>query len=200
MRLFRPCFLAVLLFPEVLFRGKTTEKVLYLTFDDGPNISSTPALLNILAKHKIRAVFFCPGKSASGNPELVNRIKSEGHIVGNHGYNHINGLFTSKRKYLIDVQKAAEYTSENLFRPPYGILSFPQYRELKKTYRIVLWDIMPFDFDRKFGSKRSLAILKKLVRPGSVIVLHDTERSTVLKFLEDFILFAAGEGYGFKLP
>jgi peptidoglycan-N-acetylglucosamine deacetylase len=200
MRLFRPCFLAVRLFPEILFREKTTEKVIYLTFDDGPDILSTPGLLNILAKHKIKAVFFCSGKAASVNPELVNKIRSEGHIVGNHGYNHINGLFTSKQKYLNDIGKAAEYTSENLFRPPYGLLSISQYRELSKAYRIILWDIMPYDFDMEFGSERSLSILKKLTRAGSVIVLHDTVRSTLLEFLEDFILFAADKGYNFKLP
>ncbi len=200
MRFFRPCFLAAWLFPDILFREKTAEKVLYLTFDDGPNILSTPLLLNILAKHSIKAVFFCSGKSASRNPDLIKKIKSEGHIVGNHGYSHLNGLLTSKQKYLTDVRKGSEYTSEKLFRPPYGKLTFPQYLELKKSYRIIFWDIMPFDFDRRFGSDRSLSILKKLVRPGSVIVLHDTESSTLLEFLEDFIVFAVAEGYGFRLP
>jgi peptidoglycan/xylan/chitin deacetylase (PgdA/CDA1 family) len=200
MRFFRPCFLAAWLFPDILFREKTAEKVLYLTFDDGPNILSTPLLLNILAKHNIKAVFFCSGKSASRNPDLIKKIKSEGHIVGNHGYNHLNGLLTSKQKYLTDVRKGSEYTSEKLFRPPFGKLTFPQYLELKKSYRIIFWDIMPFDFDRRFGSDRSLSILKKLVRPGSVIVLHDTESSTLLEFLEDFILFTVAEGYGFRLP
>jgi peptidoglycan/xylan/chitin deacetylase (PgdA/CDA1 family) len=200
MRLFRPCFLAVWFFPEAFFREKTAEKVLYLTFDDGPDRLSTPLLLNILGKHQIRAVFFCSGKSASVNPDLIRKIKSEGHIVGNHGYDHLNGLFTSKLKYLNDVRKASESNSDTLFRPPYGIMSLPQYRELKKSYHIILWDIMPFDFDRKFGSRNSLSILKKLLRPGSVIVLHDTGKSTSPEFLKDFILYAAGEGYGFKLP
>ena len=107
MRLFRPGFLAVRLFPEALFRGKTTEKVLYLTFDDGPDVISTIPLLNILSKNKVRAVFFCSGKAASENPDLIIRIKSEGHIIGNHGYYHLNGLLTSKHRYLIDIEKAA---------------------------------------------------------------------------------------------
>ena len=200
MRLFRPGLLAVRLFPEALFRKKTTEKILYLTFDDGPDVISTLPLLNILAKHKVRAIFFCSGKAASENPDLVNKIKSDGHIIGNHGYNHLNGLFTSKQKYLSDIKSAAESTSGNIFRPPYGRLRINQYREIKKSYRIIMWDIMPYDFDRKFGSERSLSVLKKMVRPGSVIVLHDTRGSTVLEFLEDFILFATSVGYGFRLP
>ncbi len=200
MRLFRPGVLAVRLFPEALFREKTTEKILYLTFDDGPDIISTLPLLNILAKHRIRAVFFCSGKSASESPDLINKIKSDGHIIGNHGYNHLNGLFTSKQNYLTDIKSAAESTSDSIFRPPYGRLRINQYREIKKSYSIIMWDVMPYDFDKKFGSGRSLSVLKKMVRPGSVVVLHDTRGSTVLEFLEDFILFATGCSYSFRLP
>jgi peptidoglycan/xylan/chitin deacetylase (PgdA/CDA1 family) len=200
MRLFRPCFLAVHLFPEALFREKTDEKVLYLTFDDGPDILSTTSLLNILDRHNILAVFFCSGKAALENPDMVNIIKSAGHLIGNHGYNHLNGLFTPKKKYLADIKKSAEFTSDSLFRPPYGLLRFSQYKELKKSYRIVLWDIMPYDFDRKFGSGRSLSILIKKIRCGSIIVLHDSPQSSVLEFIEAFIMYAIGEGYRFDLP
>lgn len=200
MRLFRPCFFATWIYPEAFFREETTEKVIYLTFDDGPDKYSTPILLELLSKYNIRAVFFCSGRSAAQNPGLVNQIRSPGHIIGNHGYDHLRGTFTSKKRYLNDVLKSAGYTSGDLFRPPYGMLSLSQYRELIKSYRIFLWDIMPFDFDRKFGSERSLSVLRKLLRPGSVIVLHDTEKSTAPEFLEDFILFASAEGYSFRLP
>ena len=199
MRLFRPCFLAVRLFPEALFREKTGEKVLYLTFDDGPDVVTTVPLLNILAKHRIRAVFFCSGKAASENPDLVNKIKLGGHLIGNHGYNHRDGLFTSKHKYLNDIKLAAGSTSDGIFRPPYGRLRINQYREIKKSYRIIMWDIMPYDFDRKFGGERSLSALKKMVRPGSVIVLHNTLQSSVLDFLEAFIVFAKNKGYRFDV-
>jgi peptidoglycan-N-acetylglucosamine deacetylase len=200
MRFFRPSFLMVSLFPEALFREKRSEKVLYLTFDDGPDILSTPKVLDILAKQKIKAAFFCSGRSASANPSLIERIKSEGHLIGNHGFDHLKGFSTSLDKYLTDFKMAAEYTSDNLFRPPYGSLSIGQYREIKKSCRIIMWDLMPYDFDQSFGSERSLRILKKLSRPGSVIVLHDTYKSSVLDFIEDFILFATSEGYVFRLP
>jgi len=200
MRLFSPGFLAVKLFPEALFREKTTEKVLYLTFDDGPDVISTVPLLNILSKHNIKAIFFCSGKTASENPELVNRIKSEGHIVGNHGFSHLNGFFTSKRKYLTDIKKAAEFTSDALFRPPYGRLKMNQYQSIKSSFKIIMWDIMPYDFDRSFGSERSLSILKRKIRPGSIIVLHDNSESTLLEFLNTFIEFAFVSGYRFEIP
>jgi peptidoglycan/xylan/chitin deacetylase (PgdA/CDA1 family) len=200
MRLFRPWLLANWFLPEAFFREKTNEKVLYLTFDDGPDMLSTVPLLNILAKHKIKAVFFCSGKPASENPDLINKIKSEGHLVGNHGHNHLDGLFTSKKKYLSDIRMADPFTSDSLLRPPYGRLRINQYRELKKSYRIIMWDIMPYDFDMEFGSAQSLAILKKMVRPGSVIVLHDSPKSTLLQFLETFIIFCEESGYRFDIP
>jgi peptidoglycan-N-acetylglucosamine deacetylase len=200
MRLFSPGFLAVKLFPEALFREKTTEKVLYLTFDDGPDVISTVPLLNILSKHNIKAIFFCSGKAASENPELMNRIKSEGHIIGNHGFSHFNGFFTSERKYLTDIKKAAEFTSDTLFRPPYGRLKMNQYLSIKSSFKIIMWDIMPYDFDRGFGSERSLSVLKRKIRPGSIIVLHDNSESTLLEFLNTFIEFAFVSGYRFEIP
>lgn len=200
MRLFSPGFLAVKLFPEALFREKTTEKVLYLTFDDGPDVKSTVPLLDILSKHNIKAIFFCSGKAASENPDLVNRIKSEGHIIGNHGFNHLNGFLTSKRKYLTDIKKAAEITSSTLFRPPYGRLKLNQYMSIKSSFKIIMWDIMPYDFDRGFGSERSLSVLKRKIRPGSIVVLHDNSESNLLEFLNTFIEFALGSGYRFDIP
>ena len=198
MRLFRPCFLAEWLYPDAIFRIKTTDKLLCLTFDDGPDPVSTPKLLNILSKHNITALFFCNGESAEKYPDLVKQIKEGGHVVGNHGYSHIDGFMTSLKRYISDITIAALYTSSGLFRPPYGRLGPCQYRILRKTYRIVFWDIMPYDFDNRFGSKNSLQILKKKVRPGSIIVLHDNIQSNAPEFIDEFILFAKKEGYGFN--
>jgi peptidoglycan/xylan/chitin deacetylase (PgdA/CDA1 family) len=199
MRLYRPCFFEKHFFPEALFREKTTEKVIYLTFDDGPDVNSTIPLLKILDRNQIKAVFFCSGKAAFENPDLITFIKSAGHVVGNHGYNHLDGFFTSKQKYLDDINRASLFTSETLMRPPYGRIRMSQYSELVKSYRIIFWDIMPYDFEQKFGSARSLSILKKLIRPGSVIALHDKPDGNVLKFIEDFIAFAKVEDYRFDI-
>jgi len=197
MRLFRPCLIAGWLFPEALFRVKTTEKLLYLTFDDGPDPESTAKLIDVLGRYEIKVTFFCDGRNAEKYPGLVELIKSAGHLIGNHGYNHLNGWLTSSGNYVADAIKAAGLTSESLFRPPYGRLRLSQYLKLKKRYRIIFWDIMPYDFDSSFGPENSLRILKEKIRPGSVIVLHDTPDSTVCKFLEEFILFALSDGYRF---
>lgn len=199
MRLFRPGFFVCWLYPEAIFRIKTTEKLLCLTFDDGPNPDSTPQILDILDLYNIKAMFFCDGKAAEKYPDLINQIISKGHVIGNHGYNHLNGWKTSTEKYIADIEKAAAYTSGSLFRPPYGRLRFWQYCKLKRKYKIVFWDIMPYDFDASFGNEKSLQVLKYKIRPGSVILLHDNPNSAAIKILVEFLAFAVDEGYSFEI-
>jgi peptidoglycan/xylan/chitin deacetylase (PgdA/CDA1 family) len=196
MRLFRPGFLAVCLYPEALFRIKTTEKVLYLTFDDGPDPFSTPQLLDILKRNNVSALFFCTGVAAEKYPGLINQIQLEGHLTGNHSYSHPDGWKTDCQTYVNDVNRAAGLTSDKIFRPPFGRLSLKQYRQLK-SFKIVFWDLMAYDFDSSFGSIRTLEILKDKIRPGSIIVLHDTAASCAKTILEEFINYAVSEGYRF---
>jgi peptidoglycan/xylan/chitin deacetylase (PgdA/CDA1 family) len=200
MRLFRPCFLAGWIYPEAIFRINTSEKVLWLTFDDGPDPDSTPLLLEILGRFDIKALFFCNGGAAEKYPDLVELIKSKGHTIGNHGYSHLNGWATSTVNYLTDIAHAASFTSSSLFRPPFGRLSLSQYWKLKKKYKIFFWDLMSYDFDSSFGPENSLRMLKTRIRMGSVIVLHDSAQSSASGILEEFIIFALNEGYRFGLP
>jgi len=199
MRLFRPVFLERWLYPEAIFRIRTTEKVLYLTFDDGPDPVSTPKLLDILKGYNTKALFFCNGMEAEKYSGLINQIRNEGHAVGNHGYCHLDGWRTNCESYLADIRRASAFTSDKIFRPPFGHLRFSQYRILKKKIKIVFWDLMPYDFDPTLGSKKSLEILKKKLRPGSIIVLHDKATSCANSVLEEFIIFARREGYRFEL-
>src|SRR6185437_12814979 len=96
------------------------DKVLYLTFDDGPHPVATPFVLDVLNKYGARATFFCIGKNVEGHPEIFRRVLMEGHRVGNHTHNHLNGWKTDDRKYLENVEKAAKWVDTDLFRPPYG--------------------------------------------------------------------------------
>ena len=200
MRLFSPCFIAGCLYPEAIFRIKRDDKLLYLTFDDGPDPDSTPELLEILEKHNIQAAFFCDGKAAELYPGLVQMIKSKGHLVGNHGYNHLNGWGTSLKDYCKDVDHASRFTSGKLFRPPHGLLRLNQFRRLRNSFKIVFWDVMPYDFDRDFQPERSLKILNNRIRPGSVIVLHDRQESTSKVFLHEFLEVSVKKGYTFICP
>jgi len=198
MRFFRPFFPAGWLFPEALFRIISQEKTVYLTFDDGPDPVSTPGLLDILDSVNVKAVFFCRGEAAEKYPELTDQIKQRGHILGNHGYYHLNGWKTSSVEYFDNAAKASPFTSSVLFRPPYGQLRISQYSHLKKTFKIVFWDIMCYDFDPDFGAVRSLHLLKQKLRPGSIIVLHDSPISTCRAFLKNFLEDAISKEYAFE--
>ena len=198
MRFFRTFSPAGWLFPEAIFRIKSPEKNAYLTFDDGPDPESTPELLDILYSANVKAVFFCCGYAAEKFPGLVFEIKRRGHLVGNHGYYHLNGWKISAKEYCDNADKASYFTSSSLFRPPYGRLRISQYNHLKKTFRIVFWDIMCYDFDPGFGAHRSMYVLKQKLRPGSIIVLHDTRNSTCRTFLKDFLEDAMAKGYNFE--
>jgi len=200
MRIFRPCFIAGCFYPEAIFRIKSKEKLIFLTFDDGPNPSSTPLLLDILDKHNIKALFFCSGKNAEEHPDLLQLIISKGHITGNHGYSHLNGWTSTVKNYLGDIEKASQLIDSRFLRPPYGRLRLCQYYKLKGKYIILFWDIMPYDFDVTFPWENSFRVLIKKLRPGSVIALHDSPRSSCSLFLNRFIDEAKKRGYQFGLP
>ncbi|MCU0362855.1 MAG: polysaccharide deacetylase family protein [Bacteroidales bacterium] len=200
MRLFRPLFPSGLVYREARFRLEDEGNSLCLTFDDGPCEGSTVEILDILESYGISAVFFCNGKSAERLPELINAIRSRGHVIGNHGYEHLDGWRTSCRRYLGNAISAEPFTSFSLFRPPFGRMSLCQYREIAARYTIVMWDLMPYDFDKGFGKERCLEVLFRKTRPGSVIALHDTGGSHAADILGEYINFALGSGYRFENP
>jgi len=199
-RFYRPFPLASLIYPEALFRMKSSGREICLTFDDGPDPVTTEKILRILERHGIKAIFFCTGEKASRMPELTTSIRTAGHLTGNHGYLHPDGFRTSPEKYLKDVMDAVPFTSGSLFRPPYERMIPSQYRMLRKKFRIIMWDLMVYDFDSEFASARSLETLSKMIRPGTVVALHDKAAATASDFLEEFITYSLSAGYRFVLP
>lgn len=197
MKQFGKPFPARFVYPDALFRMAVSEKKLFLTFDDGPDPSSTPVILDHLKARNVKATFFCTGYKVLKYPGLFARIAAEGHTIGNHGYSHLNGLTSSVRAYCSDIAKGKEITCSNLFRPPYGRIRLRQYKILERTMRIVFWDIMPYDFDRKLDADTSLSILRRRLHPGSIIVLHDSANSHALAFLDRFLMLSMQEGYLF---
>jgi peptidoglycan/xylan/chitin deacetylase (PgdA/CDA1 family) len=196
MRLYRPFVFLRLLYPGAVFRIRTRNKELCLTFDDGPDPESTPGILEILEDHDIKATFFCSGQESEKYPELTALIASKGHIIGNHGYRHLNGWKTGLNDYIENVYRAANITSRDLFRPPYGRISPLQYRKLIGRFTIVFWDLMPYDFDMRTNTEKILNVLMKKIRPGSIIVLHDKSFKS-FHFLAEFIKYAGDRGYKF---
>lgn len=200
MRLIRPWLVFRVFYPTALFKIRSEGKTVCLTFDDGPNPSSTPVILSELRKYDVKAVFFCTGKAAEEYPGLIDEIRNHGHLTGNHGYNHLDGWKTRCKDYCMDIDRAAALTSQKIFRPPFGHLRINQYSCLRKKYKIVFWDIMPYDFDPALKPSKSLGLLMKKIRKGSVIVLHDTEESNFRPVLGRFIESTLKAGYRFVLP
>jgi len=161
------------LFPEIVWsKGSRTGKV-YLSFDDGPHPESTPLLLELLEKYRIKASFFCLGERIEKYPHLFQELKQEGHVVANHGYKHLNGWKTNTEKYIENFRLGKEISGSEMFRPPYGKLSLQQYTLIKNESEIVMWNRMPGDFDKNLNT---VAFEKKLIdslKPGNIVCLHD---------------------------
>lgn len=176
-------------YPERIWAFSRKENAVYLTFDDGPIPKVTPWVLEELKKHDAKATFFCIGNNVEKYPEIFRKIISEGHSVGNHTFNHLKGWKTKTSEYVDNVEKADIIMRENsefspnsyrdqnsaLFRPPYGKITSKQANILqKKNYRIVMWDIISFDYDPKISEEVCLQNVLKNIQPGSVIVFHDS--------------------------
>ena len=165
-----------LIFLRLLWRLSPTKPVVYLTFDDGPNDSTTTDILKILEKEKVKGTFFCIGNNVVKNPKVFQEIIDKGHSVGNHSMSHINGWKVTKNKYLEDIEKASEIIKSNLFRPPFGKLNFRSASKLKKKFEIVMWDINSGDFDETLSYFQVIENVLKNARNGSIIVLHDNKK------------------------
>lgn len=172
------------LYPERIWAFTTATNTVYLTFDDGPIPEITPWVLDELKKHEAKATFFCIGENIQKHPDIFQRILSEGHSVGNHTFNHLNGWKTPTSEYVENVEKAGvemldfqNYRDRNseLFRPPYGKITSNQARILQeKGFKIVMWDIISYDFDSTISEEKCLQNVLKNIKSGSIIVFHDS--------------------------
>jgi len=158
------------------------DKILYLTFDDGPHPEATPFVLKELKKHNALATFFCIGKNVVSYPGIYKQIINEGHSVGNHTYNHLNGWKTSNDDYLKDIALASHEIDSDLFRPPYGRITSFQAKNLKpvmkgKEPKVIMWDVLSGDFDIDCTSQQCLANVLLASVSGSIIVFHDSEKA-----------------------
>lgn len=214
------------LFRVALWKVRTKEKILYLTFDDGPIAEVTPQVLDELKKYNARATFFCIGKNIDANPDIYNRLQIEGHTIGNHTQEHFNGWQTANSIYFDSVEKCTvsmeahtlveartnstikqtTYDTQEtvparpFFRPPYGKLTITQYQHLKSKYQIVMWDVLTFDFDLKVSKEQVLENVLEHAAPGSIIVFHDSlkAKEKVLYALPRVLEHYSKLGYRFE--
>jgi len=202
----RTPFILPLLYPKLHWRLPAQEKSLYLTFDDGPVPGPTEFVLETLAHRAVKATFFCIGENVERNADLYRKLVIEGHAVGNHTHRHCNGWRVSKDEYLHDVlrcdqvlQREANPNGALPFRPPYGRITRAQIRALADR-PIIMWDVLSLDYNARLSPDRSLRNTLRAIRPGSIIVYHDSykaERNLVygLPRLVDECL---EQGYTFK--
>lgn len=175
MRLFRPPRWITWLYRSCTWRFVVSEPVVFLTFDDGPHPAITPFVLDELARCKMTATFFCVGENLLRYPEIAQRILNEGHTIGNHTQTHTKGISVSNETYYRSVESFPSDFPTVLFRPPYGKMKMSQRRKLRKTYRIILWSWLSYDYDQQVPLTRILESGKKL-KAGDIIVLHDNPK------------------------
>lgn len=193
------------IYPYCLWKVKTAEKIIYLTFDDGPIPEVTPLVLQELNKWNAKATFFCIGKNVEANPEILKPLIAGGHTVANHTYSHVNGWQTDDATYYKEVVKGGETLKAQgintvLFRPPYGKLKFAQYNSLKARHTLVMWDVLSYDFDLKIDKETVLANVLKHTEAGSIVVFHDSlkAKEKVLYALPKVLEHFSKQGFKFE--
>ena len=188
------------LLPTFTWRIPTEEKVLYLTFDDGPIPEVTPWVLDTLRRFNAKATFFCVGDNVKKHPSVFQQVLAEGHAVGNHTFNHLNGWDSENISFFHNVRHCAKLVKSSLFRPPYGRLTPKQSQFLTRHYQIVMWDVLSGDFDQTISKEDCLSNVMASTKRGSIIVFHDSQKAaermmyTLPRVLEHF----AAKGYRFE--
>src|SRR5512133_1234742 len=188
------------LFPEVTWELPQEEPVLYLTFDDGPTPGVTDQVLAVLEKYKAKATCVCIGRNVERHPDIYERVLNAGHKTGNHTYSHLKGWYTPDQQYYDDIALAARYIHSDLYRPGYGMITPAQIKQLRNTYKIVLWDIMSYDFAYNTSPEKCLANVIRYAQPGSIVVFHDSLKAAdkVLYTLPRLLEHFGGKGFGFE--
>ncbi len=206
MYLHRTPFWAKHLFPSYTWKINEKAKYLYLTFDDGPVPGATEFVLDQLKLHQAKATFFCVGENVEKHPEVFKKIVAEGHRVGNHTFNHLNGWKTDNAYYVENVKKCAgvlkKHTNQplDLFRPPYGKIKSSQARLLTKEYEIIMWEVLSGDFDKKIRKEDCLSKSVAATKSGSIIIFHDSIKAEEnLRFvLPKFLKHFTDAGFQFR--
>ena len=196
------------LYPRCVWDIPTREKILYLTFDDGPRPEVTPFVLDTLKQYQARATFFCIGKNVAAHADIYRNMLDDGHQAGNHTFNHLNGWKVTDEHYLKNILEAGKYIDSSLFRPPYGKITRFQVKLLtgirnspvNSNFNIIMWDVLSGDFDVALTGDTCASNVIKNAQPGSIVVFHDSEKAfprlkeALPKTLEHF----SRQGYRFE--
>ena len=186
--------------PSLVWKKENSEKEIYLTFDDSPTPKFTYWILNLLNTLNIKATFFCVGESAKKHPKIIDAILNNGHQIGNHTYSHKNGFLCCKKTYFKDIGKCKNVLpNTDLFRPPFGKIYPWQISKIKEKYKIIMWDVLSYDFTEDISNKKLKQNILRNTESGSIIVFHDNKKSEkILKEnLEEILKTLLGRGFKF---
>lgn len=188
------------LYRDLVWNIPTEDQVVYLTFDDGPIPEITPQVLDILASYNAKATFFCIGDNVRKHPDIYRRLSQEGHGLGHHTFNHINGWKTGDYAYVKNALQGAAMVDSNLFRPPYGRIKRAQAASLHQRYHIIMWDVLSGDFDPETSKEQCLKNVVNNVKPGSIVVFHDSLKAAhnMLYALPHTLEQLSAQGYRFE--
>ncbi|HHY40571.1 MAG TPA: polysaccharide deacetylase family protein [Syntrophaceticus sp.] len=189
---------------QIFVNGFTSEKMICLTFNDGPDDQVTPQILDILNKHHVKASFFFTGSKLEQNPELVKRAYHDGHLVLGHGWSQQQQISLSQQEIRKEIQMTEDKIYEligerpSLFRPPAGYIDKNTASIIKnKGYKIVLWSIDTMDWTQT----DKISIVKNVtenIRPGDIILMHcDSTNTETVKALPEIITKLRQKGYQF---
>jgi peptidoglycan-N-acetylglucosamine deacetylase len=192
------------LFRSFVWSIPTKGLVLFLTFDDGPVPEVTPAVLELLKRYNAKATFFCIGENIEKHPEIFQQVITDGHGIGNHTHNHLNGWKTNTRDYIDNIEKC--WAAMKLphpypfFRPPYGKISLRQYLEVKKKYQVIMWNVLSRDWQQDLTAEDCFDRVKQKAKPGSIVVFHDSlkAKSRMLPALEKTLKYFSEKGFRFE--
>ena len=196
------------LYPNLVWKIPTTDKELFLTFDDGPIPGPTDFVLETLRKYNTKATFFCIGDNIHKHPEIFKKVIDDGHDIGNHTFNHVKGWRTPLDKYVDNVKQCeieihnSQFTNRKskIFRPPYGLITHKQVNALKE-FKIIMWDVLTIDYNKNVSPESCLQNSIRVTRPGSIIVFHDSLKAerNMMHALPRYIEHFLEQGFTFKL-
>jgi peptidoglycan-N-acetylglucosamine deacetylase len=186
-------FLMRAFYPDFIWKMSESQKVIYLTFDDGPIPEVTEFVLEQLDIYNAKATFFCIGENIVKNPQIFEQLLKAEHSIGNHTHNHVRGWDVEDDFYVENFKKCQEMLPEStLFRPPYGRIKKNQAKEILGTHQIVMWDVLSGDYSLDISPEN---VLKKTIQHtenGSIILFHDSKKAeknlryALPKFLKHF--------------
>lgn len=188
-----PAILRHFLLRSLIWQIPDRKKEIFLTFDDGPVPEATPKILEILAKYRAKATFFCVGDNITKYPEVYQQIIDAGHTTGNHTNNHLSGWNTNKEDYLENILACDKKVNSKWFRPPYGRINVAHIAAIKQQgFKIVMWSVLTQDYDVSLTGEEVLENALKYTTDGSIVVFHDSIKATgrvmyaLPKYLEHF--------------